>query len=78
MQFNVYLQHDFGEQYVDLEFCVNVNEEDCYEMTGDNLVTTEVMKQVAVEYAMARFFKQNHVFNIGDRISVLEVEEMHT
>ncbi|WP_145413465.1 hypothetical protein [Paenibacillus xylanexedens] len=78
MQFNVYLQHDFGEQYVDLEFIVNVNEEDCYEMAGDSSVTTDVMKQVATEYAMGRFFKQNHVFNIGDRISVLEVEELCT
>ncbi|WP_340032657.1 hypothetical protein NSQ20_12405 [Paenibacillus sp. FSL K6-1122] len=78
MQYNVYLQHDFGEQYEDLEFYVNVDEEDCYEMAGDSPVTTHVMRQVAVEYAMARFFKQNHVFNIGDRISVLEVEEMYT
>ncbi|PZT57333.1 hypothetical protein [Paenibacillus silvae] len=78
MQFNVYLQHDFGEQTEDLEFCVNVDKEDCYEAAGDNPVTTYVMKQVAIEYAMARFFKQNHVFNIGDMIRVVEVEEMYT
>ncbi|WP_091011804.1 MULTISPECIES: hypothetical protein [Paenibacillus] len=78
MQYNVYLQHDFGEQYEDLEFCVHVDEEDCYEMAGDSPVTTHVMKQVAVEYAMTRFFKQNHVLNIGDRIMVVEVEEMYT
>lgn len=78
MQYNVFLQHDFGEQTVDLDFTVNVDEEDCYEMAGDSPVTTDVMKQVAVQYAMARFFKQNHVFNIGDMITVLEVEEMYT
>ncbi|MCP1184929.1 hypothetical protein [Paenibacillus sp. 1781tsa1] len=78
MQFNVLLQHDFGEQTEDLDFLVNVDEEDCYEMAGENPVTTDIMKQVAVEYAIVRFFKQNHVFNIGDMITVLEVEEMYT
>lgn len=78
MQFNVFLQHDFGEQTVDLDFMVNVDEEDCYETAGDSPVTTGVMKQVAVQYAIARFFKQNHVFNMGDRLMVLEVDEMYT
>jgi len=78
VQFNVFLQRDYGEQTEDLEFWVNVDEEDCYEMAGNNPVTICVMKQVAVEYAMARFFKQNYVFNIGDSIMVLNVEEAYT
>nr|WP_145401736.1 hypothetical protein [Paenibacillus xylanexedens] len=77
MQLNVILQRDYGEQTEELDFLVNVDEEDCYEMAGNNPVTINEMKKVAAEYAMARFFKQNYTFNIGDSIMVLNVEEMY-
>ncbi|WP_336761303.1 hypothetical protein [Paenibacillus sp. USHLN196] len=78
MQFNVILERDYGEQTEDLDFWVNVDEEDCYEMAGENPVTISEMKKVAVEYAMGRFFKQNYVLDVGDRIRVVEVEEVYT
>ncbi|PIH59026.1 hypothetical protein [Paenibacillus sp. LK1] len=78
MQFRVVLDRDYGEEQTEeVDFWVNVDEEDCYEMAGENPVSISEMKMVAVEYAMNRFFKQNYTMSVGDRVTVVEVEEKY-
>lgn len=77
MQFKVKLKRSYGENQTeneDVEFNVSVEEDDCYEMVGDNNVSITHMKNVAVEYALGRFFKQGYVMNKGSKIEVVSVE----
>lgn len=59
LQFKVRLKRSYGEDHTeneDVEFSVSVEEDDCYEMAGDNNVTITHINNVAVEYALGRFF----------------------
>ncbi|RPK31745.1 hypothetical protein [Paenibacillus xylanexedens] len=75
MQFNVILERRFAKNDAEeVEFLVNVDEEDCVEMAGDNDITIKEMQKVAVEYAIGRFFKQGYVMDAGDRLLVVDIE----
>lgn len=75
VQFKVTLERKFAKNDTEeVEFLVNVDEEDCVEMVGDNEITINEMKKVAVEYAIGRFFKQGYVMDIGDRLSVVGID----
>ncbi|MGV2887225.1 hypothetical protein V4D07_31610 [Paenibacillus taichungensis] len=75
MKFEVTLERKFAKNDTEeVEFLVNVDEEDCVEMVGDNEITINEMKKVAVEYAFGRFFKQGYVMDVGDRVSVASID----
>lgn len=76
MKFDVVLKRIFPGGNEDVAFLVFVDEADCYDKIGDEgEISFELMKQLAVEYAIAKFFKQGYTLSVGDTINVLELSK---